>query len=157
MVWQSCISFLCTFKLLTCPDDQLSRFMDPSESCNLADVLIAGGFPHLEVCSSTRVLAYECVVRSEVITKRVPALDDLRNGLVSESYMGLNLLDIARSHAEVQLLIFPLPGKRIMLIDLWQLVKFDDASDEEMVNSKRFMEKYLEELDVRGKEEVVFS
>ena len=71
--------------------------------------------------------------------------------------MGLNLLDIARSHAEVQLLIFPLAGKRIMLNDLWQLVKFDDASDEERVNSKRFMEKYLEELDVRGKEEVVFS
>ena len=44
-----------------------------------------------------------------------------------------------------------------MLKDLWQLVKFDNASDEEMVNSKRFMEKYLEELDVRGKEEVVFG
>ena len=96
-------------------------------------------------------------MRSEVITKRVPALDNLCNGLVSESYMGLYLLDIARSHAEVQLLIFFLPGKRIMLQDLWQLVKFDDASDEEMVNSKRFMEKYLKELDVRGKEEVVFS
>ena len=124
--------------------------MDPRESCNLADVLIAGGFPHLDVCSSTRVLAYECVMRSEVITKRLPALDDLRNGLVSEHYMGLNILDIAQSHEEVQLLIFPLQGKRIVLEDLKQLVKFDDASDEEKLNSKRFMERYIEDLNAQG-------
>jgi hypothetical protein len=124
--------------------------MDSRESCNLVDVLIAGGFPHVEVCSNTRVLAYECVVRSEVITKRLPALDDLRNGLVSEHHMGLNILEIACFHQEVQLLIFPPQHKRIMLKDLKQLVMFEVASDEEKINSKRFMEKYMEDLDVRG-------
>ena len=64
---------------------------------------------------------------SEVITKRLPALDDLRNGLVSEQYIRLNTLNIAYSHEEIQSLIFPPQGERILSKDLKHLVMLDDA------------------------------
>lgn len=118
-------------------------------------MLIAGGFSHIEVGPSTRLLAYECVLTYEVITKRLPVLDDLRNGLKSEQTMGLNLLDIALSHDKVKKLIFPEADSRIDLEDLIQLVRYDEADDDVKVSAKRCMEKYLQDLDVRGKLQVM--
>ena len=91
--------------------------MDSEESCNISELLLAGGFPHIEVSPASRLLAYECVLTSEVITKRVPVLDDIRNGLKLEYVMGGNLLDIARLHEEVK------NDARINLQDLQQLIR----------------------------------
>ncbi len=139
------------FQLLNCPDNDLLKFMDSEESCNISELLLAGGFPHIEVSPASRLLAYECVLTSEVITKRVPVLDDIRNGLKLEYVMGGNLLDIARLHEEVKKLVFPEADARINLQDLQQLIRYDVAEDDIKTSSKNFMERYLKDLDLRGK------
>ena len=93
----------------------------------------------------------ECVLTSEVITKRVPVLDDIRNGLRSENVMGGNLLDIARLHEEVKKLLFPEEDARINMQDLQQLIRYELADDDVKISSKTFMERYIKDLDLRGK------
>lgn len=124
--------------------------MDTSDCNNISDILSAGGFPHLEVTARTRLLAHECIMTYEVITKRLPVLDDFRKGLKSEQHLGLDLLQVACLHEEVGKLIFPVACGRVLLKDLLQLVKFDLADDDEKQKAKEFMECYLQDLNVRG-------
>jgi hypothetical protein len=131
--------------------------MDSEESCNISELLSAGGFPHIEVGPATRSLAYECVLTSEVITKRIPVLDDIRNGLRSENVMGGNLLDIARLHEEVKKLLFPEADAGINLQDLQQLIRYELADDDVKISSKTFMERYLKDLDLRGKVTITYN
>ena len=140
-----------TLQLLNCSDNDLPKFMDSEESCNISELLLAGGFPHIDVIPATRLLAYECVLTHEIITKRVPVLDDIHNGLKLESVLGGNLLDIAHLHEEVKKLVFPEADARINLQDLQQLIKYEVADDDTKINSKNFMERYLHDLALRGK------
>ena len=48
---------------------------------NIADTLVAAGFPYIEVLPSNRSLAYKCVKTYKVVTKCIPVLDDFRKGL----------------------------------------------------------------------------
>ncbi len=114
-------------------------------------MLLAGGFPHLEIGPDTRLLAYECILISEVITKRVPILDDIRRGLKFETHLGSSILDVAILHEEVQKLIFPEAHGFVELEDLQQLLKYDVADDDDKIHSKNLMERYLQDLDARGK------
>ena len=69
---------------------------------NITEALVSSGFPHVEVTTpSTRNknLAFECIMVSEVIAKRIPMLDDLRQGLISESVLGFNVLSLTGKHA----------------------------------------------------------
>ena len=126
--------------------------MDNEDPCNISEILLAGGFPHIEVRPETRLLAYECVLTSEVITKRVAVLDDLCKGLKSEKHLGTDLLHLATLHPEIERFIFPEPNSRVNLGDLQELVRYDLADNEaEVVNAKKFMERYMKDLDARGK------
>jgi hypothetical protein len=60
--------------------------MDYNNPSNIADIITSSGFPHIQVTDTNKNLAYECCFVHEVITKRV--LNDLREGLMSESSMG---------------------------------------------------------------------
>ena len=62
------------FQLLVCNEDELKRFTDPDSLMNIGDILVAAGFPHIEVTNNNRELAYECCLTYEVITHRHPNL-----------------------------------------------------------------------------------
>lgn len=63
--------------------DELPQFSMPGSACDISDLLISSGFPHLTVTENNRSMAYECCLVYEIITKRVAALDDIRKGLGS--------------------------------------------------------------------------
>lgn len=125
--------------------------MDGEDPCNIGEILMAAGFPHLEVTPGTRLLAYECCLTYEVITKRIPVLDDLRKGLRSEQVMGSSLLDLALIHPQVKQVVFPEANGHIDLEDLRKLIKYDVADDDDDNMSKDYLEKYFCDLDVQGK------
>ena len=55
---------------------------------------MSSGYPHLTVTAERRHLAYECVLLYEVVTKRLAALDDIRQGFTSVSALGTTCLDL---------------------------------------------------------------
>ena len=57
-----------TLKLVHCSDKELGKFTLDGDF-NITDILVSGGFPHIEVPPSNWLLAYECVLTYEVITK----------------------------------------------------------------------------------------
>ncbi len=115
---------------------------------NIGDILVAAGFPHIQVNKNNRELAYECCLTYEVITKRIPVLDDLRQGLLSEQSMGVSLLDIGNMYIEVQSLVFPGESTKIDLHLLKRLIKYPlIEDDEDAIMAKTFFEQYLEELN----------
>lgn len=112
---------------------------------------MAAGFPHLEVTPATRTLAYECCLTYEVITKRLPALDDLRKGLRSECVMGTSLLDLSQQHPSVKQLVFPEAGEAVEVSELRRLIKYDMTNEDACVSAKGYFDEYLDDLYARGK------
>ena len=64
-----------------------------SSEVDMSDISMSSGYPHLTVTAERRHLAYECVLLYEVVTKRLAALDDIRQGLTSVSALGTTCLD----------------------------------------------------------------
>ena len=113
---------------------------------------MAAGFPHLEVTPTTRSLAYECCLTYEVVTKRIPTLDDLRKGLSSECVMGTSLLDLCQQHPQVKQLVFPEADATVEVSELRRLIKYNMAENEvKPVSAKEYFDEYLDDLYVRGK------
>lgn len=54
-------------ELMDCNDQELGRLTLDGDF-NIADTLVAAGFPHIEVLPSNRSLACECVLTYEVVT-----------------------------------------------------------------------------------------
>ena len=52
---------------MDCNDQELGRLTLDGDF-NVADTLVAAGFPHIEVLPSNRSLACECVLTYEVVT-----------------------------------------------------------------------------------------
>ena len=137
-------------QLLTCADDDLKKFTDGNSTCDITDILMASGFPHGMVSLSNRQLAYECCLTYEVITKRIPSLDDMRKGLSSMTGKQ-NLLELAAEHPEIRRVVFPEATTRIDLGDLKKIIQYALVDDDSAVNAKLFFEKYLDELSHRGR------
>ena len=53
------------------------------------------GYPRVEVTEQKIHFAYECCLVNEDVTKRLPALDDIRKGLSDVNVMGVTLLNSA--------------------------------------------------------------
>lgn len=70
-------------QLLQCEKESLADFTNSSSPMNISELLTSAGYPHLSITQERQHLAYECILLYEVITKRIPALDDLRKGLAS--------------------------------------------------------------------------
>lgn len=111
---------------------------------------MAAGFPHIEVTPSNRSLAYECVLIYEVVTKRIPVLDDLRKGLDAVRVMATTVIDLAQQHHEVQQYIFPGATSKIKVAELRQQFKYETPTDDKTAKAAEHFEKYLDELYVRG-------
>ena len=93
---------------------------------------MAAGFPHIEV-----------------VTKRIPVLDDLRKGLDSVRVMATTGTDLVQQHPQVQQLIFPAAECQIEVPDLRQLIKYNETDDSK-ATAVEFFEKYLDLLNTRG-------
>lgn len=52
---------------MECSDQELGKFTSDGD-VNIADTLVAAGFPLIEVLPFNRSLAYECVLTYEVVT-----------------------------------------------------------------------------------------
>lgn len=146
----------CFFKLLTCPDTDLEKFVNEENPCCIADTLMSAGFPHLEISPGNRTKAYECCLTYEVITKRIPVLGDIRKGLSSEQVKSTTILALALLHPEIKNILFPEADSHIVLQDLRNLITYETSDDIESTTSKEFLEVYLCDLNVRGKQTTSF-
>lgn len=95
-----------TLKLVHCSDQELGKFelgkFTLYGNFNFTDILVSAGFPHIGVTPSNQLLAYECVLTYEVITKHITVLDDLRKGLDLVRMMGTSVIDLLQRHSKVQ-------------------------------------------------------
>ncbi|KAK2572104.1 hypothetical protein P5673_002306 [Acropora cervicornis] len=130
--------------------EELGKFTSDGDF-NIADTLVSAGFPHIEVLPSNRSLAYECVLTYEVVTKRIPVLDDLRKGLDSVRVMATTGTDLVQQHPQVQQLIFPAAESKIEVSELRQLIKYNQT-DGSTAQAAEYFEKYLDELNTRDEE-----
>ena len=130
----------------------METFTDEDNPLNITEALVSSGFPHVEVTTRNKNVAFECIMVSEVITKRIPMLDDLRQGLISESVLGFNVLNLASMHTEVKQLIFPPISNKIDLFQMKEMIKYDgDEFNPDILAAKEFMDRYMSELSSRGK------
>jgi hypothetical protein len=132
-------------------ESDLGKFMDNDDECFLGDILMAAGFSYLEVTSSNKLIAYECVLMHDVINKRVIVLDDLRKGLTAERSIENTLVNLAHEHTEIRELLFPAADHSIDLGELTKLVSYEVANDSSKVLAKQHLEKYFNLLSERGK------
>ncbi len=127
--------------------------MDYDNPSNIADTISSSGFPHIEITDENKELAYECCLVHEVITKRIPLLHDIREGLMSESSMGIGILNLVCIHQEIRDLLFPLPSNHIDLVEMKKMVQYELGyiCNPDAATSRDFMNRYLEEVSQRGK------
>jgi hypothetical protein len=86
----------------------LAEFTLPESPLCILEELQAAGYPHLEVTEQKRHLQYECCLVHEVVTKRLPALDDIRKGLGEVNVMGITLNpSLLERFPELQGRVFP--------------------------------------------------
>lgn len=126
--------------------------MDQENPSNITDVLTSSGFPHIEINDGNKILAYECCLMHEVVTKRIPSLHHLREGLMSESCLGTNLLTLVSMHREVRDLLFPPPSNQVNLTQMKQIIQYDPSymHNPDAAAARDLMNRYLEDLSQRG-------
>lgn len=111
---------------------------------------MSAGYPHLTVSPQRRQLAFECCVQYEVITKRIPALDDMRKGLQSVKVLGNSILELLMKWPTLKEKLFPPQSKAtISLSALTTIISYDIGDDSLATTTKYFFEKYLSELSER--------
>ena len=137
-------------QLLCCESAKLVEFTNPDSPLCIIEELQSAGYPHLEISENKRRYAYECCLVNEVITKRLPALNDVRKGLCEVNVMGTTLLMLLERFPEIWLRTFPLfehivPGK-----DLKRHLVFEDSLDSKSSQAKLWFNHYIDELDQRG-------
>lgn len=107
---------------------------------------MSAGFPHITITEERRNLAYECILLSEVVTKRIPALDDIRRGLGEVKVSGVSLLSLLERYPELQQRVFP---KDLEIIDEREMashIQYDESSNPLCQRARKFFEQYIEEL-----------
>lgn len=71
----------------------MADFTSPVNPMNISKLLVSAGYPHLNITEGRQHLAYKCILLYEVVTKRIPAMDDLRKGFSAVKVSGMTLLD----------------------------------------------------------------
>ena len=137
--------------LLECKDEGLEKFTDDSHPLNLTETLTSSGFPHVEVTKMNRHLAFEYILISEVITKIIPMPDHLKQGLVSESSLGFNVLNLASMYTEVkQLILPPISADEIDLHQMKEMVNYEsNVFNSDVLAAQELMDRYMNELSER--------
>jgi hypothetical protein len=72
----------------------LAEFTTPDSEYDITEILLAAGFPHLNITGERKHLTYECCVIHKIVTKRLAALYDIRKGLQSANFMGNTVIDL---------------------------------------------------------------
>ena len=88
-------------QLLVCGEERLCEFTSPDSTLDINDFLMPTGYPDISVTADSRRLAYECCSINEVITKRIPALDDVRKGLGSVKFLGKSALVLVSKCSDI--------------------------------------------------------
>ena len=107
----------------------MPAFTDPNSPHDISELLMSAGFPHITITEERRNLAYECILLSEVVTKRIPALDDLRRGLGEVKVSGVSLLSLLERYPELQQRVFP---KDLEITDEREMashIQYDESSN----------------------------
>ena len=121
----------------------MSAFTDPNSPHDISELLMSAGFPHIIITEERRNLAYECILLSEVVTKRIPALDDLTRGLGEVKVSGVSLLSLLERYPELQQRVFP---KDLEIIDEREMashIQYDEISNPLCQRARKFFEQYI--------------
>ena len=128
----------------------MAEFTLPESPLCILEELQAAGYPHLEATEQSRHLAYECCLVHEVVTKRLPALDDIRKGLGEVNVMGITLLSLLERFPELQGRVFPAYSSDVSVSSLKSHLQYSQSTDEKCVQAHVWLDQYIEELDERG-------
>ena len=107
----------------------MPAFTDPNSPHDISELLMSPGFAHITITEERRNLAYECILLSEVVTKRITALDDLRRGLGEVKVSGVSLLSLLERYPELQQRVFP---KDLEITDEREMashIQYDESSN----------------------------
>ena len=135
---------------MDCSDQELGRFTLDGVF-NIANTLVAAGFPYSKVLPSNMSLACKCFLTYEVVTTHIPVLDAPRKGLDLVRVMVSTGIDLVQQHPQVQQLLFPAALSKIGASELRQLIKYDQT-DDSTAKAAEYFEKCLNELNNRGTE-----
>ena len=128
----------------------LAEFTSSGSDMDISDLLIAAGYPRITIPADKRHLAYECCLVYEVITKRVPALEDIRKGLASVKVRRKTVLDLLTKCPESERRFFPSHEREVIDLALLSSYVEYEADEPTSHNAQNYFEKYLAELDARG-------
>ena len=119
---------------------------------NIAELLASAGYPHVRITEERRHVAYECILSYEVITKRIPALDDLRKGLAAVKMSGVTLFDLLGrlGRPDVQQRVIPPDTGRVHGKVLKLHIEWEETVDPLGQTAQQFLQQYIEELNERG-------
>ena len=148
MVMVVYLKFPCE-QLLQCKKESLADFTNSSSPMNISELLTSAGYPHISITEERRHLAYECILLYEVITKRIPALDDLRKGLSSVKVSQTTLLDLL-GLPDVQQRVFPPHTGKIDVMMLKLHLEWKETADPVNQTAQQFFLQYIDELHEKG-------
>ena len=135
---------------MCCDSAKLADFTLPESPLCIIEELQAAGYPHLEVTEQKRHFAYECCLVHEVITKRLPALDDIRKGLAEVNVTGITLLCLLERFPELQDRVFPAYSNDVSASALKMHLQYFESTDEKCVQAQLWFDQYIDELGKRG-------
>lgn len=104
----------------------------------------------MEITAQNRSLAYECFLLYEVLTKRIPALEDIRKGLASVRVQGITLLDLLRIHPNPKEHVFPQYNDIVDITMFKMAVEFEESDREAEKQARVFLETYIDDVARRG-------
>ena len=117
---------------------------------NISELLVSAGYPHLNITEGRRHLAYECILLYEVVTKRIPAMDDLRKGFAAVKVSLMTLLDLLIRFPELQERVFP-PNTGTVQASLLKLhIQWEDCLDAMCQRGRQFLCQYIDEVNEKG-------
>lgn len=128
----------------------MADFTNPLSPMNISDLLTSAGYPHVSITEGRRHLAYECVLLYEVVTKRIPAMDDLRKGLAAVKVSGTTLLDILMRFPDLQQRVFPPDTGRVDADMLKLHIQWEASLDPMCQSAQQFLHRYMDELNQEG-------
>lgn len=137
-------------QLLQCKKELLADFTNSSSPMNISELLISAGYPHISITEERRHLAYECILVYEVITKRIPALDDLRKELASVKVSQTTLLDLLKRLPDVQQRVFPPHTGKVDVMMLKLHMEWRETADPVNQTAQQFFLHYIDELHEKG-------
>lgn len=120
------------------------QFIEPHEYLRAADIRWLPSHKHNRRETTPSILVYE------VITKRIPALDDLRKGLASVKVSQTTLLDLLGRLPDVQQRVFPPHTGKIDVMMLKLHMEWRETADPVNQTAQQFFLHYIDELHEKG-------